>query len=375
VRSEAYFREHKGAKDPRREEIYEDYWTDRKRLLVRMPDRPDAVFRYYDNNISPETLLERYAHWTIFSYDSACGGAYRFWNGLGRDGRGRGVVGTRAVTSLLGLFMFPPLGVSDPAWGQVRTWHVIDEFYARPLSEMRVLGKGVVSGKEVVLLEHMEMRPPQSASTLAQGRKVEWADITTAWVDVDRGCLPLRMETWSELMLDGVFFGTVAKTSVRNPGGQKAYVITEIHEIRKFDGGGFYPVKGVIRNISPDPDYRGPFNTLDGTLAGKVVDVPTVEFTRWEWEAVSVEPNVLIPETSLALKFPKGTAYTDETLSKPFIEGLSPAELERLLEEEAGRGRERPSGVSPWRSVLVAVSVAAILAVVAGFAWRRWNRK
>lgn len=129
-------------------------------------------------------------------------------------------------------------------------------------------------------------------------------------------------------------------------------------------------MEGVRADRTGSPDYRGPYNDIQGLLEGKVVDIPMVDVTRIHWRVHELQANQSMPEESLALSFPKQTRYFDESRARGMIEGIAEDELDRLIAEEQER-MSRPNSRYPFRWLFIAVNVA----VIAGLVFFFWSRR
>jgi hypothetical protein len=358
--------------------IIEDYWTDWQKCLVRMREVSDPGQEYVvpGSEISPESLVSGHPSTRVFSRRSGVTGEFRLWHGVDCDGVGNGRVGTGPISGALVQFAFPPLAAPDTSWDNPSTWHSIDVFFAKPESEMKVLGVRQVDGVETVVVEHMVREPAAEFLQKQVEGVLEVGDVTTAWIDPQRGYLPLRLVKSAAFILDGRRIEHRSADALLDPNGQKdANLVVRVTRIDLCEGGGFYPFEGSRAQRGKDPDYDGPFNTVAEALEGKVRGVPVVDYTREHWQVEYLEPDVGISEETLALRFPEGTQYFDEVRSRGMIEGVSEEELDRVLGEEQGQVVDEE--VKPawrWRGTVIAVNLVFLVALLALFYWR-WRRK
>jgi len=361
---------------PKRTAVIEDYWTDRTRFLLRMPRKftEGQAYPIPAVNITPDLLSSVYKDMFVFSYSVDTANGYRMWSGVDEAGLGSGVVGQGPISDRLGEFVFPPMGIADSSWGDKRIWHAIDVFYANPPGEMRVLGRVHVDGVETVVVESLTRKPAAQVLQAQVEGRLETGRVVTAWIDVGRGCLPLRIVENRVLLLEGQRLGTTAPLNdLERDRKQDASKIVSVSRVQTCEGGGFYPSEGVCVERTISSAYQGPYNDVQGLLSGRVVDIPYVDLTRYHWRVLAVQPNVTVPEQSLALPFPDKTRYFDETRARGMIEGVSEVELDRLLaEEEQLRGHPHGSATRyrfTW--FLIAINVLLIVGLVYFFWFRR----
>lgn len=359
-------------------EVIEDIWTDRKRVLSRMSRLPphSPVRPPEDLVITEGDLIPKFGNCCLFVWNATQGGAYRLWHGVEADGKGRGEVGVGEVDGRVRQLRFPPLVGPSPSesrhddWGGwIQTWHWGDAFFALNPEGMRVIGRERIGDRLLWKMEHRTVTPMEETSRRT-GKRVAGATKLVAWVDLERGGLAMRLERHTELLVDGQPEPAAARMK------PKPLFVGEIQEVMRTEGGRFYPKKGIDRSYHVDPRWQGQLLTAEERVAGKAVDVPVVEVSRREWEVERVDPDVAMPETTLALAFPKGTPYYDRRESRLRYEGLTDAEVAKML---AGLGPER-AGQGPvsvmrrWlRWMFLACNLVA-LAAVGFWLYRRYKR-
>lgn len=357
-------------------EVVEDIWSDRKRVCARMSRLPPHIVEAppRDMLIRSEDLVTKFRNACLYTWDGARGGVFRVWHGVERDGSGRGEVGTGELDAHgLRQFRLPPLLGPAPSvsrhsdWsGWVQTWHWGDAFFALDPTDMRVVGRERLRDRTVYRVEHRTVTPVQGASQRT-GKKVEGATRLVAWVDLEYGGVVMRLERHTELLVDGRLDEAAAKMK------PKPLFVGEVLEVMRTGPGRYYPRKGVHRTYHVDPRWKGRLLTPEERALGKAVDVPVVEVSRMEWEVEHVEPDVAMPDATLALEFPKGTPYYDRRESRLRYEGLTDAEVEKML---TGLGPQPgESGAGRWwlRWLFVTCNLVA-LAFVGLLLYRRYRR-
>jgi hypothetical protein len=182
-----------------------------------------------------------------------------------------------------------------------RPRHPIDELFENDPKTFRTLRRETIDGHATVLIEQRTdavVWPAGSAKGPPAGSagSVEQFNVTRAWIDPERGGLPLKIEWSYDLRKDGQ----------PQPGSGKPYKVLEVTEIADLGEGRFYPTRGAIRTYGLNP-VEAAKQAADKSFDAEAL-VPYEETT---WHANKVEAD-LAPNESLSLPFPKGTPYYDE---------------------------------------------------------------
>jgi hypothetical protein len=136
-------------------------------------------------------------------------------------------------------------------------------------------------------------------------------EVERAWIDMERGCLPLRMEVFSQWIYD-------SKTYF-DPGGHGPKLVTETLQIEQIPQGGFYPtqvrrVQFVLDLIARASMPAGSY-TLNKIIRGEGPKIPVVPYGERRWVAHAVDAGRDM--TGLfGFEFPDGTVYYDFRTSK-----------------------------------------------------------
>lgn len=376
-RSDVFYQLNPGATSESADPVLEDYWTDRKRFLLRMPKSFSEGQSYVpsDTVITPDVLLSVYRDTFVFSYGSTSANGFRWWSGVEKDGQGGGVTGVGSVADRIGLFLFPPLGATDPTWGPEGIRHAIDVFFADGTESLSVVGTIRVDNVETVVAQ----RTVYAAAPAVQQRevkgKLEIAQVTTAWIDMQRGCLPVRMDQTNCFVLDGNPLGRTDTQKALDPAKRpETDFAVVVSRIERSDGGAFYPSGGYTVQRCVSPEYKGPFNDMQGVIQGKTIAIPMVDLQRMTWRTHSIRPDVAMDEETLALAFPPGTRYVDTSRNRGMVEGMAEEALDRLLEQERGVPPSFATGSHLLKSVLALANLLLIGILVYVFWLRRRKR-
>lgn len=182
--------------------FYQDFWTDRERFQMRVApdnwaDRQARTVEFPKEALTKDSLNDVYKDFYILSYQPSSG--FRTWTGRHTKGGYHGTAVYGNNPNVQGLHHFPPAGEVKKEWGSL--WHPFDDFFARPLEEMRVAGEEVLDGKRTYTLE--AVREIQATAFLTKEEidkyngKLKKYLATKAWIDPSQGYLPLRMTYYS----------------------------------------------------------------------------------------------------------------------------------------------------------------------------------
>jgi hypothetical protein len=271
------FRKHNPGSTATQSVIVADYWTDGQRCLLRVPkiSGPEEEYVVPDDDIRPGSLVSQYAKIAVFSRGAGSSGEFRLWNGLDAESLGSGRVGMGPISAMVTEFAFPPLAAPDTSWDPPATWHPIDRFFAQPESEMKVLGVTGVEGAQTVVLEHTERKPAAEFLQKQVEGKLEVARLTTAWIDPQRGYLPLRMAASSVLLLDGKRISRRSADALLDPDGRReAAIVVRVTRIEACEGGGSIPSRVSALCAFPTPIMTAPSTTSSQRSKGKSLRFP-----------------------------------------------------------------------------------------------------
>jgi hypothetical protein len=252
----------KRAGNPDTSRFLQDFRTDRDQFQSRTPRGAvdPQTWKSPDDPVTPETLSTAYKDVTIYSFNPFWERPLRIWPGSSGAGRSsHGMVYSKPAGGQWDFearpaFWFPALAVTTRDWGNQK-WHPIDEFFAglggrfggfssdtggryRLLKDEKI-GDVSTAVVQQVLLRNTGVKPEQ-------GGEMQQRWVWKAWIDRNRGCLPMRMELRTGLALDGrvLYEGSLGE-------------VVEVTDIRVVEGAGFYPAAGEVRTYDTDPKWDG----------------------------------------------------------------------------------------------------------------------
>lgn len=280
--------------------LFQTFLTDRKRFMLRSAPagwevgHPGDDWKLPDVPVTEASMTRDYQGFELVSFDGDPAHGYRwitpFAGGASAMIRARLYQDDRNE--------LPPLAVNRLLEGRPR--HPLDEFFNNDPKTFRAVRREAIDGRPAVLIEQALDGSLRSLGTGrpqpgGAGKGFEQLGVTRAWIDPERGGLPLRIEWSQELRKDGQL----------QPGTGKPYKVLEVTEILSV-GGAFYPTRGMIRTYGLAPAEAAK------NAAGKPYDASAlVPYEETTWHAARVEANVPLGE-SFALPFPKGSYYYDE---------------------------------------------------------------
>jgi len=288
--------------------LVQDFWTDRQRFQVRTPWREfqpvtqpeDERFGFPDESPDKPALETTYKDICVLSFPGDMKKGFRVWEG--RQKRGSHVAVIFIDFPNPNLFPFPPLGGDDKRWGG--KWHAMETFFALPADQLTMTGAEMVDGRKTHVVTHTRVNKDANAF-LANGKeyqgKLHRIELTRAWVDVPKGCLPVKIEWESYFVFneDGKCYSTRSGP----------YQRLEVKSIEQVKNGGYYPAKGLLTRygiVRKDDDP-----SFDDFLRGKGPKRPWVALEEDGWEAYLVQAGRKMEPSLFALELPKNTLYDD----------------------------------------------------------------
>jgi hypothetical protein len=263
----------------------------------------------------------------------------------------------------------PPLGIDTDAWNG--NWNPIDAFFAHPANQMTVVRSESLGGAQTYVLEYKDERDLPSDFLTKELRarfpgKLRLYSITTAWVDARRGFLPLRIETAGAFFYEGRRLGP--------PPGLTELVI--VSEIKKIDGGGWYPTSGRVDSLNQDPEWSKGQNTIEMLLTNQSHNIPHVIERTASWATQNIE--VASDTTDLfEFEFPNDTEYYDEKAQKFLFTGDRQAYVDKVLIHQDSSIRLKSKALGLLRLIgfnVAVVVLIVIVCVVSLYVWRRAMR-
>ena len=220
-------------------------------------------------------------------------------------------------------------------------------FFREPSSMQRVIGEYLLDGvKTSVVVKAWETRSASDTTWLVQ----------RAYIDVERGALPLRIEIGTSGDLPDVA-RMVVEPYPHSSDFLPSCVIRDV-SIASLKADMFYPIRGIEDSMGPHPDD-----------AGEQKVRRLVPFQTSTWDVRSVECDREMSSEMFELKFPPNTAFHDARTNETRVvgdkEGFSELAINRALQPVKSRTAWLWWGVPSGMSLLVILFVA----------FRRWTRR
>lgn len=252
--------------------------------------------------VTSESMMRDFNGFILTAFADGPEPMFRVWNISGNYGQVY-----HQMQGNEGTYHFPPLGVPGKI-GTPAYWHPIDKFFTEDPSTYRTTGKATIGGHDVIVIEkqiakNIDAAIVASKEEQAHGTRLRAVDVVRASIDPNRGGLPVKIEWFAETLCDG--------KPLPRPKGWRADRVLEVTEIVEIPGGGFYPTRGTDQTFGDDPNHKGPGNTIDGLIAGTLVEIPSVVIEETTWHAAKVVATATLAET-FALPFPENAYYYNE---------------------------------------------------------------
>jgi len=348
-----------------RKPVYEEFelFTNGVDFQVRSPARMGVrKFQFASSPITRETLLEDFAETWVASHDHDASVQLRLWYGVdSRDGKGSGAISNRSIGAYRTNFQFPPLGHKDSP--SPTGTHPYDDFFfgAFQRDGETTVERDTKTGLFVV--EH-RVRTAAKITHAAKG-KLEMQDAWKAWIDEDKGFMPVRMEYST-----GRY---VYDNKVLCEEDLKPDRVIELLGVTRTPQGVVYPLRIRTRYYQWNPNSL-PVNipSVDELISGKTYKSDVVLYLTEDLQVISVDHRP-IPGDSYAFAFPKGVQYFDDTKQRMNIVGMTPEEYDRMVAQDLGVAAE-PTGRSFVRWCVIFGAVAFVLVFLLAVFRRRLRK-
>lgn len=336
-----------------RRTIQQDFWSNRSRFQWRYRWSASSGHEYMgptfqelrhpDCESFPTDLIGPLSDRLVISGGFE-DGSFRVWFGgekLGQFWKG----GTTLEPPAIEVEYYPPLVNPPASWkGHV---HPIDSFFRPNPVAQRVIGDYSLNGVlTTVVFKAWNVSPPQK----------DGYDVERAYLDRERGAIPLRIEIGLIKSIANLETISVAPYGA----GGKTFPLQIVHsvELKEVRPGIFYPVRGVHDVMGPEPKERV------SNHVGAVVPYKTAD-----WDVSKVEFDRPMPTEMFDLKFPPNTVFhdakTNETRITGDVDGFSELAINRALQPVQSR--------TAW--LWWGIPSGAGLVLILFVAFRRWTRK
>jgi bla regulator protein blaR1 len=274
------------------------WWCDQKSFHVRWPKhQEDDSVKLDAGPITPESLEKNYGLVQMISRSAKNNPPARFWYGTENSPRGpAGEVGSESLRTMQSTVSFPPLGLTILKWAVPSEFTDIDQFMSQPLEAYQVVGKTELAGRQVILMDC-----DLNYDFYMKGA-LRFKNRARAWIDPQRGFIPLRLE------YDYVPAGDSKRAPFQASMG-KLSAVSEIDELQEVHGS-FYPIRGKRQEYVPDARWEMELLKRKESPVGKR-NPNTLPGWRRTWRVTKFTANAPVEPGALELVFPNGTVYHD----------------------------------------------------------------
>lgn len=175
------------------------------------------------------------------------------------------------------------------------------------------------------MVEWLEERKPGEFLTAEEearyGGRFRFFDVRTAYVDPERGCIPLRMD-WTQRWMFG------GRTILQTP----AFSTLSNVEIEQVVPGVWYPRSSSMTVYVAENQENVPRVNPDDIVEGKPPQAgPAALYLTTDWKVHNVQAQIELSKDFFALPLPQGTLVMDRTANRLFAVGDRSAVLNQML--------------------------------------------
>ncbi|MDR2346337.1 MAG: hypothetical protein LBE18_09750 [Planctomycetaceae bacterium] len=341
-----------------------DYWTDFNNILLRGGNANDIdlkeLFANQKTDLKSSDFETLYRRTPVFSYVAKNKLAYQWIgyssavsvNNTRESEHAFAQIEIDRVPNSIKNFHYPPfLTYSfDEAEFNAEEVFPADYFFAGSLKDKSILGKINIKGKDYVVMESRKLNPNIIDGTSSG---FVFYNVYTGWIDTEQGFLPVRIQAAHAQSVNGKFVDGYTSSLQYS---EKASPVFEIHNIKKI-GDAFYPMETSLcfTGFSVQAPEPKPISEIDNNNSDKKVkeqDKKNIDNSPQsaylfnnvqKWVIHRVQPDVVFPNDTLTLPFPKGTEVFDTRTKKISIAGITEKEYEAQIKSELTK-YDRDSG-------------------------------
>lgn len=301
-----------------------EFFTNRSDCQFRRPmafPEPDD-WTFSKVPLTGESLLKEFGEQRILSLSPGATPSVWIWGGSPRPGLPPYKLVSNKPLQQLGTYRFPPLGVASFDWITAQARNPVDEFFLGAPEGYKILRRETVAARQLLVVE-WKSSFEQPTETQQPDGSVKVGSLkghrhARAWLDPERGWLPLRCEYRGAIEFGG---------KPVDPSDGPPYQVLEVTEVKAFDGAGFYPVSGTLTMMGAPAD--APPLTMQDLQDGKGIQHPSVVHQIESWAAATVEANLPLSAALFLPKFPANFATFDLDQNKTVGQNETVAPPER----------------------------------------------
>jgi thiol-disulfide isomerase/thioredoxin len=269
---------------------------------VRSPvGASETTFAFPTAAVTAESLTDEFAHVRIYSRSAAQSPPGQIWQGQSHPERQVFATTTNKHFGDTQSTRLPPF--TDALHASTSGKHPIDVFLGAPPDRFRTVGQESREGRLLTIVDVVVPTDLQSGRIGADGKPEQFklAYEVRAWLDLERGGIPLLMQMW--IGSEGEKFDERFRATP-----WRVLATTDVKEVN----GGFYPARTVEEEFNSDPKLP-PLTAEEwaDVRVGKREPPPQVVFQRQTWKCTAIDTNPLGGDEFFVLSFPSHAARFD----------------------------------------------------------------
>lgn len=334
-----------------------DFWSDGYNSVKRghhqvSPKNPEINSNQNFNlpiqtkaNFSSEDLIAHYSNIPVETFFAA-DGLYRIWLGDSSNGEKQAYISQTSSKIENPYFRQPPFLNFISCTQKL---FPCDSFFSFPIKNTFILGIQELEGKKFLVAEHRTELPQMTKmyegfikGTKYESRNLLCFDLFTAWISLEQGYIPIRIEKTTAFLENGKLPNE--DTLIRIPKHEKADWCFTVNDVKEISTGVFYPMKAKQTFYTSDPSHQSNFSPYD-FIEGRVSKTPRLVTEEVEWTIHKVDLNVNISENTLKFSFPKDTLVYNEITNTVGKQGVSQDEFLKEIEREIEQVDRKNNGI------------------------------
>lgn len=314
-----------------------DLWFDSHCWVLRMPGESCSRLDLFDKvSMDLPFFSAEYLDVEFLFFQEKGSPQLRRWVRATGDRYAKGIEGEKLDALSNFSHEMPPF-VNVSGFPTNKDSRTLIEHFCKNETGLQILGRHSINGNPCVVVTWKDIRESTHKPENIGSRVFQWTDYFKAWIDVKKGCLPVRIEKRVFIILDGERITPQQEYDISTePSEKDVSTVMETEGACEYSNGGWYPKKIIEGSYFITPGYRGPILTLEEIVEKKkTISIPVSRREETTFKIIDLLVDKPIPKELSHFQFPGKTLVYNESLQKNYIIGMTDKEYETLLVNEA----------------------------------------